>query len=258
MCEILDYVDFEAIRKADPKWYMGYSDNTNFTFLLATLCDTAAVYGPCAAAFGMEPWHESLGDAYGILTGQVTGVTGYELWEKESQKSEDNPLAPYNVTEPRKIRCFLGGKEISKAEADIRISGRLIGGCVDCLVNLMGTCYDRGAEFAEKYREDGLIWFLESCDLTVMAMRRAIWQMKHAGWFEHVKGFLIGRPLHFGEEAMGLDHYRAVWEPLAEYQVPVIMDMDLGHLPPAMPIMCGAVGKVRAQGNDLSIDYRKE
>ena len=91
-----------------------------------------------------------------------------------------------------------------------------------------------------------------------MAMRRAIWQMKHAGWFEHVKGFLIGRPLHFGEEAMGLDHYRAVWEPLAEYQVPVIMDMDLGHLPPAMPIMCGAVGKVCVQGNDLSVDYRKE
>ena len=129
---------------------------------------------------------------------------------------------------------------------------------MDCLVRLIGTGYDQVGDFLKKYEKDGFIWFLESCDLTVMAMRRAIWQMKHAGWFEHVKGFLIGRPLHFGEEAMGLDHYRAVWEPLAEYQVPVIMDMDLGHLPPAMPIMCGAVGKVRAQGNDLSIDYRKE
>ena len=174
----------------------------------------------------MEPWHESLGDAYGILTGQVTGVTGYELWEKESQKSEDNPLAPYNVTEPRKIRCFLGGKEISKAEADIRISGRLIGGCVDCLVNLMGTCYDRGAEFAEKYREDGLIWFLESCDLNVMAIRRAVWEMKHGGWFQNVKGFLIGRPYCHGQEMMGLDQYQAVLAQLEEYGVPVIMDLD--------------------------------
>ena len=257
MCEILDYVDFEAMRKADPKWYMGYSDNTNFTFLLATLCDTAAVYGPCAAAFGMEPWHESLGDAYGILTGQVTGVTGYELWEKESQKSEDNPLAPYNVTEPRKIRCFLGGKEISKAETDIRISGRLIGGCVDCLVNLMGTCYDRGAEFAEKYREDGLIWFLESCDLNVMAIRRAVWEMKHGGWFQNVKGFLIGRPYCHGQEMMGLDQYQAVLAQLEEYGVPVIMDLDLGHLPPMMPMICGACADVSVKDGQITIEYRQ-
>lgn len=52
MCEILEHVDFEAIKKANPKWYMGYSDNTNMTFLLTTLCDTASVYGPCAAEIG--------------------------------------------------------------------------------------------------------------------------------------------------------------------------------------------------------------
>lgn len=44
MCEDLDYVDFEKIRKAPAKWYLGYSDNTHFTYLLPTICDTAAVY----------------------------------------------------------------------------------------------------------------------------------------------------------------------------------------------------------------------
>lgn len=34
MCEILDDVDFDAIKAAKPKWYMGYSDNTNFTFFI--------------------------------------------------------------------------------------------------------------------------------------------------------------------------------------------------------------------------------
>ena len=258
MCEILDYVDFEAIRQADPKWYMGYSDNTNFTFLLATLCDTAAVYGPCAAAFGMEPWHESLSDAYGILTGQVTRVSGYELWEKESKKNEENPLAPYNVTEPRKIRCFQGGREIPSEEADIQISGRLIGGCMDCLVNLMGTSYDRGAEFAKNYEEDGLIWFLESCDLNVMAIRRAVWEMKHGGWFQNVKGFLIGRPYCHGQELMGLDQYQAVLAQIEDCGVPVIMDLDLGHLPPMMPVICGACADVSVKGGQIVIEYKKE
>ena len=38
MCEDLDYVDFQKIASAEPKWYMGYSDNTNMTFLLPTIC----------------------------------------------------------------------------------------------------------------------------------------------------------------------------------------------------------------------------
>ena len=86
MCEVLEYIDFKKIAAAAPKWYMGFSDNTNMTFLLATLCDTASVYGPCAAAFGMEPWHESLRDAYDILRGQKRELTGYALWEKEGKK----------------------------------------------------------------------------------------------------------------------------------------------------------------------------
>ena len=81
MCEILPHVDFEKIRKGEPKWFMGYSDNTNLTFLLVTLCDTAAIYGPCAAAFGMNPWHESLKDAMGILKGSNQSVHNYEKWE---------------------------------------------------------------------------------------------------------------------------------------------------------------------------------
>lgn len=32
MCEILPYVDFEKIRQEEPKWFMGYSDNTNLLF----------------------------------------------------------------------------------------------------------------------------------------------------------------------------------------------------------------------------------
>lgn len=262
MCEILDHVDFERIRKAAPKWYMGFSDNTNFTFLLTTLCDTASIYGPCATAFGMDPWDDSLQDAYELLMGKIKEVKGYPLWENSGldmglEQKLENPLKPYSLTEKKVLTSYIGSRLAEKGET-ISFRGRLLGGCMDCLINLLGTCYDKVGDFEEKYREDGFIWFLESCDLSVMAMRRAIWQMKHGGWFRYVKGFLIGRPLHYGEEAMGLDHLRAVRELLAEYQVPVIMDVDLGHLPPMMPMMCGAVGEVEVRGDDIRICYRKE
>lgn len=259
MCEILDFVDFDRIRAAAPKWYMGFSDNTNFTFLLPTLCDTASIYGPCAAAFGMEPWDTSLEDAYQMLRGKKDRVKGYPLWEKAemSIRESENPLAPYRLTELKTLKTYIGQRPAEKTE-EITFQGRLIGGCMDCLVNLAGTCYDKVVPFAERYRDDGLIWFLESCDLTVMEMRRAIWEMKHAGWFSHIKGVLVGRPLYFGEEMMGLDQYRAVTDLLAEYQIPMVMDVDFGHLPPMMPLMCGAAGKVRVKGNDIEIQYLKK
>ncbi len=246
MCEILEHIDFEKVKHAEPKWFMGYSDNTNITFLLTTLCDTAAIYGPCAAAFGMEPWHPSLNDAMNLLQGKTTQIKGYDLWEKEGLKTEENPLAPYNVTEPRILHSY----PASKAE----FSGRLVGGCLDSISNLCGTKYDKVEEFSEKYKEDGFIWFMEACDLNIMDIRRTLWKLSEAGWFSHVNGFLIGRPLCHGSEFFGLDQYKAVTDILSKYNVPIIMDVDLGHIPPMMPIVSGSMAKISVDGNDITID----
>lgn len=250
MCEILDYVDFEKLKKEEPKWYMGYSDNTNLTFLLATLCDTASVYGPCAPAFGMEPWHKSLQDAMDILMGTKTTVSGYDLWEKESLKDEEHPLLPYNVTEPSSIKIY--------PHKGIQMEGRILGGCLDCLGRLVGTKYDKVRLFNEKYGQDGIIWYLESCDLNVMDIRRALWQLDHGGWFQKTKGFLIGRPACHGQEFMGLDQYTAVTGILEKYQVPVLMDLDIGHIAPMMPMVNGAYARVRDQEGKIFISYDYE
>ncbi len=305
MCEILPFVDFEKLSEAEPKWFMGYSDNTNLTYLLATLADMASVYGPCAGTFGMEPWHKSLWDALQILTGERQTVGGYGLWEKESLKDEENPLVPYHVTEPLKLRTFVGKKEIYFADSGeeesgagntganseekesvltevcseeqsagsaescgeeqpaefagtekrtepLRFSGRLLGGCLDCLVNLSGTRFDKTKEFAERYGQDGIIWFFEACDLNVFAIRRAMWQLQETGWFRFVKGFLIGRPSN-GEEMMGLNAYDAVLEVAGKENVPVIMDVDLGHLPPMMPLVVGSLADVAVLGNRIEV-----
>ncbi|MCU6761690.1 L%2CD-carboxypeptidase A [uncultured Roseburia sp.] len=246
MCEDLDFLEFDKIRQAPPKWYMGYSDNTNFTFLLTTLCDTASIYGPCAAAFGMEPWHPAIYDAWDVLRGKKQVVCGYDFWEKESLKDEEHPLKPYHVTEPRVLRTF--------PQPEVKMRGRLLGGCLDILVNLLGTKFDGVKDFTETYKEDGIIWFMEACDLNVMSIRRALWQIDHAGWFRYVKGFLIGRPLCHGQELMGLDQYEAVMGILKKYEVPVVMDVDLGHIAPMMPLICGSYADIKVKGNDISVE----
>lgn len=232
MCEIVPFLDFDRLKKSDPKWFMGYSDNTNLTFLLTTLADTASIYGPCAAAFGMEPWHPAIEDAFLLLNGKKLTMTNYPLWEKESRKDEEHPLEPYHVTEPFHV--------VTNIEGNISVSGRLVGGCLDCLSNLVGTRFDRVSDFSKQYKEDGVLWFLESCDLNVMDIRRSLWNLREAGWFDNASGFLIGRPMHYQEPTMGLDQYEAVKGVLSSFDVPIIMDLDIGHLAPMMPLICGS------------------
>ena len=258
MCETLNYVDFEKIKAAKPKWYMGYSDNTNFTFLLTTLCDVASVYGPCAPAFGMEPWHPAIADAFALVTGEKNTVHGYEGWEKESLKDAEHPLLPYHITEKKILKVYNpAAGEVAEGDSCIaKISGRLIGGCLDCLDMLVGTKFDKVKEFAEQYKDEGIIWFLEACDLNVMSIRRALWQLDNAGWFRHVKGFLIGRPLCMGQEMMGLDQYNAVTGILSKYKVPIIMDADVGHFAPMMPLICGSLATIDVKGNEIGIEMK--
>ena len=246
MCETMDYVDFAKIANANPKWYMGYSDNTNFVFPLTTMYDTAAVYGPNAKAFGMEPWHEAIADAMDILRGQKLSFTGYDKWESESLSGGENPFAPYNCTQKSIIKAF--------PSDSFAMKGRLVGGCMDCLSNLCGTNFDHVQEFADKYKEDGVLWFLEACDLSVLSIRRALWEMDHAGWFKNASGFIIGRPYFFDKPIMGLDRYDAVTGVLAKYDVPILMDADIGHLPPAIPLISGSLAEVTVNGGKYRID----
>lgn len=260
MCEILEYIDFEKIKSSKAKWFLGYSDNTNFTFLQNTICDTASIYGSCAAAFGMEKWHPALEDTFDILMGKKHIVQGYEKWERESLKTEENPTPQYHLTEKKVLKCFHNGvltdADRQSGFLGVTMQGRLLGGCMDCLVTLLGTTFDKVEEFNRRYAHDGVIWFLESCDLNVFAIRRAMWQMEHAGWFECARGFIIGRPLVFGQEMLGLDQYEAVIGVVEKHHVPIIMDADFGHLPPAMPIVSGAEAVVTAADNQITLDYQ--
>ncbi len=249
MCEDLSFVNFEGIRKAKPHWYMGYSDNTNLTFTLPVLCDTAAIYGPCAPKFSMQPRHPAIADALALLRGEKLTVKNYEKWEKKGLPEDADIFLPWNTTEEFLLQAFEGTEPVRK----VQMSGRLLGGCLDCLSVLCGTKYDRVQEFNEKYKEDGVLWFLESCDLNPLSIRRVLWQLREAGWFSSAKGFLIGRPLYYDEELMGMDRTNAVTGILGDLGVPIVMDLDIGHLPPQMPLVSGAFAEADVLENTIEV-----
>ena len=248
MLEILPYIDFEYLKNFKPKYFQGFSDNTTLVFTLPILMDTAAIYGAHFTEFGMKPWHKAIKTHYDFLLGKVNSISSLNNYEVKSLKKEPNmELAPYNCTEKSTWK-ILSGQE------SVKMSGRLIGGCTDILLGLCGTKFDKVKEYLEKYKEDGYIWFLESCDLNICSQQRALWELKNAGWFKYCKGFIFGRPKN-KEEIYGIDYLNANYEHIKELNVPVIIDADFGHVPAILPIVSGAKALITCEKGKGKIEY---
>lgn len=244
--ETLPYIDFELIKKSTPKWFVGFSDNTNYCFPMLTISETASIYGFCAGAFGMYKWHQSIQDCYDLLTGKKDTLKGYPTYEwGKSKYRENHPRSGYHLTKA-KVLHKIPNKNLS-------FEGRLIGGNLDIILMHIGTRFDNTLNFLEKYKDDGFIWALEACDLNSLSIRRAFIQLKEAGWFKYCKGFLIGRPKNaMGEELFGIDRFSAL-EPLKTLNVPIVADFDFGHIAPTMPLIIGSYATVKVKGNDINV-----
>ncbi|MBR6909009.1 MAG: LD-carboxypeptidase, partial [Lachnospiraceae bacterium] len=79
-------------------------------------------------------------------------------------------------------------------------------------------------------------------------------QFENAGWFSNVKGFVFGRPYN-GETMMNLDKYEAVLEVARHYRVLIIMDADIGHYDPMIPVMMGSVAEFSVKQNEMTVKY---
>ncbi len=238
LMEMLSFVDFNKIR-FNPTWIQGYSDNTGITFTVTTNCDIATVYGCNFNDFGMEKWHKAIEDKLAILEGENLIQTSFDLYE-DGFYDRVTGLENYNPEKPVYWRNITGQEEIT-------VSGRLLGGCLDVLLNLAGTPYDNTVNFISQYKEDGILWYLESFSLNSEALTRGLWQLKEAGWFQAAKGFVFGRPAYFDEESE-IPYEEAVLSILSELQVPIISDADIGHKAPQMTMINGALGAICCKG----------
>jgi len=250
MIEILPYINFDEIMKMKHKFFMGFSDNTNLTYTLTTICDFMTIYGVNAPCFAFS-LKEDNKDSLHLLMGKTKKIKGYTHFNLDYKNEFDpalEPLREINFDEEKILKLYPKNKNFD-------IEGRLLGGCLDCLVNLCGTRFDKTNDYLEKYKKDGFIWFLESCDLDAISIERALFQLREAGWFKYVKGFIFGRPLHYKEKVFNEDHYEAIRKIISPLKVPFVIDADLGHLPPSMPFVTGAKAKIHTKKGNIFIEY---
>lgn len=237
LMEILPYLDFEKLKNCNPKIFQGLSDNTVITFIFTTILDIATFYAPCFPTFGIDVWPQTIKDNYEFLKGNFIKQNSLEKYEKTSlKKIEGNELIGYNATEQ------VIWKNLNSQD-NVTIEGRLLGGNIEILSILVGTKYDKVKGFNEKYKQDGVIWYMENCELSRADFMRALWQLREAGWFESANGFIFGRSSS-EDTTIDITEFEAIKYVLGELGLPIIADCDFGHLDPVHTMVNGALAKV--------------
>lgn len=243
--EMLSLFDFSKVVN-HPKWIQGYSDPTSLLFVITTNYDIATIYGDNFKAFGMKPWHQSLKNNLEILQGNLICQNSFSKYEKE--RSLDTSFdRGYHLTE--KV-CW---KNLNDEEK-IEISGRMIGGCIDILNDLFGTRFDKIKEFIEKYKEDGIIWYFDNCELSNDQLIRTLWKFKDNGYFQYTRGILFGRSA-VDSSSYDISFIDTIKTSLSSLNIPIILDSDIGHVSPRMTIINGAIAKVKCIDNKGSIEF---
>lgn len=245
LVEILPYIDFDLI-KENPKFIAGFSDPTGLLYPITTKCDIATVYGQNFTSFGAEALHQSQLDFLEIVKGNLNEEYNYDLYENEYVEKKTG-LENYNLTE----KVFW--KTLDDKPATIK--GRIIGGCFDVISTLAGTKYDGIKTFNEKYKNDGIIWYFDNCELSKEETIRVLWKMNELGYFKYTKGIVFGR---FGTDKTYYDYDTKTClkdSVLKELDIPIIYDADISHKAPCLTIVNGAIVEIDVKDGKGKIKF---
>ena len=235
LMDMLPYLNYDLI-KDNVKWIGGSSDPTSLIYTITTNLDIATIYTPSnMSGFSADNLHQSYLDYFEIIKGNLVKQEKSEYCE-----GEDDVFDQVNDW-----NSF--GKGIDE-------SGILIGGCIDCLKDIIGTNLDKTKEFIERYKDQGIIWYFDVFALSSDELYRTLLQFKYAGWFKYTKLILIGK-VRIPDEFTGMSYEDAIKKSLGDYKV--IYKYDVGHVKPSMTMINGFKARVKYNKDEGSLEYLK-
>ena len=244
LMDMLPHLDFSKLASLPSKWICGYSDMTTLTFALTLISDIATIHGSNLMNMGYAYIHNTDLRAFDAMSNPKTEQKSWDSWGRFSSW-DDFTGEVYKLDNPSSWKSLHGDSRHS-------FNGMMIGGCMDTLCKLLGTRFAPLDSFLNKYKQHGFIWTLESCEMDSPDIYRTLWQMRECGWFKYCKGLIIGRPDGYkGKRDFTL--LDALKQGLDDLSVPVIYDADIGHIPPQIQIVNGAIGKVEYEDGKATI-----
>lgn len=238
--DLVDLLDWDALAAAEPTWLVGYSDISTLLLPLTTRLGWATLHGdnladtPYAVPAGLLHWLEVVSGG-GPFTQRDSGlVADWWRFEEDSRATEWKPAGKGHWE-------VLGGA----SPEDVDVTGRLIGGCIETVANLAGTPYGDVRGWAEGLGEPTVV-YLEACEDHAVEICRNLHGLRLAGWFDRAEAILIGRTN--APDHPQMSQREAVVDALGGLGLPIVVDLEIGHVPPHLPLVNGALAHVVVDG----------
>ncbi|MBP1948570.1 S66 family peptidase [Virgibacillus litoralis] len=245
LMEILHKLDFNAI---PAKWILGYSDTSVLLLAITLKTGIATAHGTNLVDLRGEYSDNTTAMWEAVLTandGESIIQHSSEKYQKEWDHENPSPHV-FHLTEETVWKTI--------SDEDVLVKGRLLGGCIDVIRHLIGTSYGNVLDFQKNtISGEPILWYFENCDMPTTDLKRTLIQMKLAGWFDNCTGIMFGRSSanHPVEGYQVQDVYR---EFESELGIPIIYDIDCGHVPPQMTFINGAYAKVKVDNGKGSVE----
>lgn len=249
LIEILEHIDFINMKN---KWVLGYSDTSVLLLAITLKTGIATAHGTNLIDLRGEYADETTAMWQSVLsTNTGESVLQYSSVNYQKKWQHDNPSpCVFHLTEPTEWKTV--------ADKKVKVQGRLLGGCIDVIRHLIGTPFGDVENFRKQFiNGEPVLWYLENCELSTTDLRRSLVQMKLAGWFDQCSGILFGR----SAANMPVGNYTVedVYKELSdELEIPIIYDVDCGHVPPQITFINGAYAEVEVEdGKGTILQYLK-
>lgn len=237
--DVLDLLDWDALAAAEPTWMVGFSDISTILLPLTTRLGWATVHGdnladtPYQPPEGLLRWLDVVSHRGPHPQRDSRVVLGYQDFATAPRATTWKPVG--------------GGTWTLHGAETLQVSGRLIGGCIETMCNLAGTPFGDVAGFGRAHADEGLIVYVEAAEDEAATICRNLHGLRLAGWFDDARAVLVGR-------TSAPDHPRmtqreAVLDALGPLDLPLVLDVEIGHVPPHLPLVNGALATVTVDGD---------
>ncbi|UIK87642.1 S66 family peptidase [Arthrobacter polaris] len=235
--DLIPHLDFDALALAEPTWFVGYSDISTLLTPITLRTGMATLHGsnlmdtPYGIPEPLMSWIDIASLPAGTTFRQASpGIHRVNDWDDR----ENTPEVSHHVWNGDGL-----WERLDQGQADVNVRGRMIGGCIETMVNLAGTPYLNTKAFRDA-QNDSLIVYIEASSVAATTICRHLHGMRLAGFFDGATAILVGRT--GAPDSPTLTQAEAVLDALGTLGVPIIGNVECGHVPPQLPIANGAQG----------------
>lgn len=237
-------LDWAVIGAAEPTWLVGWSDIATLITPFTLLTGVATVHGanlmdtPYRTSSGMLHWLD-----------MVSADPGSTLVQEPPGRFREHGHDDWQV-DPELTEMTLDGHSrwsILRGPESLTVSGRLVGGCIETLGPLSGSRYLEATAYAQQHSGDGLLMYVEAAGSEATDIARHLHGMRLSGFFDRAVAVVVGRSS--APDSAGYTQHEAVLDALGPLGVPIVADVDCGHVAPFMPIVNGSLGTLEVSGD---------